>query len=373
MLAILHRVTQGLTAASNLDAPSLATWEYAGLMVTYWCNARCAFCYVYSGPDRGGAISTADALRLWRGLDDLAARNGKRMRLHLAGGEPTGDWVALVALIRAARDAGLSTLDMVETNAFWATDDDLTRARIELLHALGMQRLTISSDPYHQEFIPANRVQRCARIARRVLGGARVKVRRAAFAKSPTDLRRASREEKRAAFASAIRRHRDRMTGRAADRLAEFLPRVPADALIGERCETEILQSRHVHIDPYGNVFPGVCSGIILGNALETSVSSVWDDVAANWTHNPVLRAVVRGGSHALLREARGLGYQELPDGYAGKCHLCQHVRQFLVESGGWERWLGPRECYANPRDHAETRRWRGTSLPVLRAEAPAS
>ena len=76
--------------AAATDA-QLAVWEFAGLLLTYWCNARCAFCYVYSGPDRGAWMSVPDALKIWRSLDRLAAKHDKTMRIHLAGGEPFGD------------------------------------------------------------------------------------------------------------------------------------------------------------------------------------------------------------------------------------------------------------------------------------------
>ncbi|HMQ14558.1 MAG TPA: radical SAM protein [Phycisphaerae bacterium] len=357
---------------------SPAAWEYAGLMVTYWCNARCAFCYVYSGPDRGGSLEIADAVALWRGLDERAASAGKTMRIHLAGGEPFGDWPRLVGIIRAARDAGLTRLEKVETNAFWATDDDLTRARLELLDALGMEKLVVSSDVYHQEYVPFENVRRCVETARRVLGRGRVRVRWWDFYNDPTSLRGASESEKAAAYQAALRRHGERLTGRAAQRLAALLPRRPAAHFAGESCAAEVLQGRHVHIDPYGNVFPGTCSGIILGNALRPAgtggppteasaarpgVAAVWDALARDWPQHPVVSAVVAGGSHELMRRASALGYRELPGGYADKCHLCAHVRQFLVQRGHWPQHLGPPECYAMPSDQAAPA---SVPLPVL-------
>src|SRR4030042_677813 len=103
------------TAIPETDtARELAVWEFAGLMLTYWCSARCAFCYVHAGPERGGMMSLQTAVELWRGLDELAAAHGKTMRIHLTGGEPFRDWVHLVSIIRAARDAGLTPLDKVE-------------------------------------------------------------------------------------------------------------------------------------------------------------------------------------------------------------------------------------------------------------------
>jgi len=346
--------------------PEQAVWEYAGLMVTYWCNARCAFCYVYSAPNRGGTMSVESALRLWGGLDRLAARAGRRMRIHLSGGEPMGDWPALAAIIRAARDAGLTPLEKVETNAFWAEDDDVTRARIELLDALGMEKLVISADVYHQEFVPIERVQRCVRIARQVLGAARVRVRWWDFVRWPLELRRRPRAERQRAYAAALVRHKERLTGRASERLSHHFPRHPAGHFAGQRCVEEVLRSRHVHIDPYGNVFPGVCSGIILGNALQSSVEQVWDRLARGWREHPVVDAVVQGGSHELMRRVLQFGYRPRPEGYANKCDLCTHVRQFLVDHGLWRSYVGPDECYADESDRRKAIRDRASLHTLL-------
>ncbi|MEP0848482.1 MAG: radical SAM protein [Phycisphaerae bacterium] len=361
------------SGAAGLSAPDqLAVWEYAGLLVTYWCNARCAFCYVYSSPDRGGELRPADALRVWRGLDELAASHGLRMRIHLAGGEPLGDWPRLLSIVRQARDARLTPLEKVETNAFWAVRDGLTRARLEQLDALGMEKLVVSADVYHQEFVPFERVERCVRIAREVLGRGRVKVRWWDFFRQPTVVRRSDGAARREAYAQALARHADRLTGRAADMLPDFFERHAPEHFADQRCVREVLHSRHVHVDPYGNVFPGVCSGIILGNALATDVPALWRELAERWNDHPVVAAVVHGGSFELYERARALGYLPLPDGYTNKCHLCQHVRQYLFERGGWERFVGPAECYANARDKREAAEWT-KRVRLTRPPAPAS
>lgn len=328
----------------------LAAWEFAGLLLTYWCNAKCAFCYVYSGPDHAGWMSTADALRIWRGLDQSAARHGKTMRIHLAGGEPFGDWPRLLSVVRAARDAGLTPVEKIETNAFWATSDGLVRARLEQLDALGVQMLVVSTDVYHQGFVPFERVRRCVEIARQVLGPPRVRVRWWDFYKQPIETRTLDQDTRRRAYADALARHKDRLTGRAADRLAELLPRHPAEDFRGQNCVKEVLQSKHVHIDRYGNVFPGVCNGIILGNVLEQSPHELWEHLSANWREHRIVAAVVAGGSHELMQCASQHGYQELAGGYANKCHLCHHVRQFLHHRGVWPESIGPAECYASER-----------------------
>ncbi len=317
-------------------------------MLTYRCNARCAFCYTYSGPDRGGWMSAEQAVRLWRELDDHATEQGIVMQIHLAGGEPFLDWVQLVSVLRAARDAGLTRPAHVETNAAWATHDGLTRARLELLDALGVQRLIVSADVFHQEYVPFERVERCVKHARQVFGKGRLIVRWWDFFNDPIDTRHMSTEEKEAAFRAALAQHPDRMNGRAADEVAHLLPLHAPEAFAGAKCDDEVLRSRHVHIDPDGQVFPGTCAGIILGTANERSVGQVWNDLSANWPDHPVVSVVVAGGSYELARRAEEFGFRPQPDGYASKCHLCQHVRQFLFDHGHWPDHVGPAACYAS-------------------------
>ncbi len=329
-------------------ADELAVWEFAGLLLTYGCNARCAQCYVYSGPRVGGRMPRDLAIRLWGDLDRLAAAHGMVMRIHLAGGEPFADWPHLLSIVRGARDAGLTPLEKIETNAFWASREGLVRSRLEQLDALGMQTLVVSSDIFHQQFVPFDRVRRCVEIARRVLGRGRVRVRWWDYYNNPVDPRRLDERARRLAFAESLRRHPERMTGRAADELADLMPLRPAKAFRHEHCVAQVLRGRHVHVDPSGHVFPGVCSGIILGNVGRRRLDDLWRDLAQRWREHPVVATVVAGGSYALMKLAQAHGYRERPQGYASKCHLCHHVRAFLFRRRLLPDFVGPAECYGD-------------------------
>jgi hypothetical protein len=146
---------------------------------------------------------------------------------------------------------------------------------------------------------------------------------------------------------AALARHRERLTGRAARQVASLLDPSAAGTFASDACEQPILGARHIHIDPYGNVFPGTCAGVILGDAKTRSLRDIWADVAERYYTNPVLTALIDGGPHVLLQYAKMLGFEPRPTGYAGKCHLCTHVRDFLFESKVFEKRLGPLECYA--------------------------
>jgi hypothetical protein len=210
---------------------------------------------------------------------------------------------------------------------------------------------------YHQEFVPIERVRRCVEVGRKVLGRGRVRVRWWEFLHEPMDLRGLSAVERQRTYRVALQRHKDRLTGRAAERLAMLLPRYPAEHFKDGQCAEEVLRGRHVHVDPYGNVFPGVCNGIILGNVLGQGVEAVWQELSERWRENPVVEAIVTGGAYELMERAKTFGYRELPDGYASKCHLCTHVRQFLVDEGRWPEFVGPAECYASEADRREAAR----------------
>ncbi len=295
-------------------------------------------------------MTVEHAVTLWRGLDRLAGGHGKTMRIHLAGGEPFGDWPRLLGMVRAARDAGLTPLEKVETNAFWATSDGVARARLEQLAALGMERLVVSADVFHQQFVPFERVRRCVEMARQVLGQGRVIVRWWDFFQEPVDTQALSAAEREQVFAAALQQHPDRLNGRAADELSRYAALQPAEAFADERCVEEVLQSRHIHIDPIGNVFPGMCAGIILGNvgpdAGPDEVERLWLRLGERWREHRVVDAVTGGGSYALMRRAVAVGYRPRVAGYASKCHLCMDVRRFLCARGGWEDEVGPRTFY---------------------------
>jgi hypothetical protein len=341
----------------------------AGLLLTYWCNARCEHCYELSGPERREWMSVEAAQRHWAALKRLGA---EAAGLHVGGGEPFGDFERLAAVVRAAREAGLEGVGYVETNGFWATSDEVVRERLTELREAGLRQISISCDVFHQAYVDPAGPQRLWRVAREVLGEAGVRARRWRFLQSPRDLRTATAEEREAAYRAALAAHSERMTGRAAGRLARLVSRFTADKFRDERCfensgvnrrnkehtlpgiqppgqsvgpsvRTPMTETDHVHVDPAGWVFPGTCAGILLGRADEgTALDEVLSRPAGNVRHILAAR-----GPWGLREElALPLGYTDESEGYTDKCHLCTSVRTFLFRTGKFTAELGPREVY---------------------------
>ncbi len=116
-----------------------------------------------------------------------------------------------------------------------------------------------------------------------------------------------------------------------------------------------------MHVDGEGLLCAGTCAGVVLGRATDAaSVGEIWHRLAASFAdrdqHAPggdgpagdfeVVSLLSAGGPAGLLTAAERLGYQARPAGYAGKCHLCWHVRRWLFENGCFAGGLGPAVVY---------------------------
>ena len=333
-------------------------WSFAGLVLTGWCNASCASCYLCCSPERAEQMSSESALSLWGQLIDASPHG---CRVHLTGGEPLGDWPKLIDLCRRAQAEGLGPLQKIETNAFWATDAAVVRERLRALDAAGMQKLTISTDPYHQQHVPIERCRLASRVGEEVLGRQRVQVRLRDWLEEGTDTGSLDEGERLELFARWAASGRDRLSGRAAALLAPLLPCRPAGAYADSPCREALLRSRHVHVDPDGRILPGTGAGRVLGTSATSprprgagttygapvagAGGQVWRRWAADHGRRAVVGVLAADGPAGLLAEAREGGFVPRA-GYAGKCQLCWELRRWFVAGGQHADELAPAWMY---------------------------
>lgn len=321
-------------------------WRNAGLLLTYKCNASCEFCYYNCSPQQGGLMEVETAIASWQGLRELAGEDAK---IHITGGEPFLYWEQLEEILREEKREKLRPCDLIETNGFWATDEAIVKERLGVLDELGMKRLKVSVDPFHQEYVDVEPARRLAHIAKELLGAQRVLVRWEKYLENPIEMKGLSKQEKQQRYREAVKDYPCRFTGRAAGKLAELVATDTVEQIAKQNCRTAFLGAKGVHIDPYGNVFSGTCSGIILGNVTEDSLGDIWE----KWQpgDDEIINTLFFSGPAGLLGEAVKCGYRPKTV-YAGKCHLCTDVRRFLLERGQFSSTIGPAECYG----HAEGR-----------------
>ncbi|MGD0552968.1 MAG: radical SAM protein [Sedimentisphaerales bacterium] len=322
------------------DEPKFKIWRNAGLLLTYKCNAKCEFCYYNCSPQQGGLMPVDMAINVWRSLRELA---GDSAKVHITGGEPFLYWEHLVEILREAKKNNLGPVDMIETNGFWAVDENIIKERMRVLDEFGMSRLKISCDPFHQEYVDIELVKRLASVAKELLEHASVLVRWEKYLDKPVEMKNITTDERNKFYVEALKDYPCRFTGRAADGIAELVASQTVEQIAARNCSNAFLDSKGVHIDPYGNIFSGTCSGIIVGNITKRPLAEIWK----NWqpSNDKIIETLFNSGPAGLLDEAIKAGYTQSKL-YAGKCHLCTSIRRFFFDKGLYKTVLGPAECY---------------------------
>ncbi len=320
--------------------PKMKLWRSAGLMLTYKCNCACEFCYYHCGPDKGGLMAVETAIAAWTSLKTLA---GDAANIHLTGGEPFLYWDRLIEILERASHERLGKVDLIETNGFWATDDKVIHKCLSQLDRLGMHRLKISVDPFHLKYVDISLVRRLARVAIEMLGPERVQVRWRKYLEEAQDIPTLPSEQLEQQYINSLNDYPCRFTGRAAGRLAALRASQTTEEIATKNCRTDFLGAKGVHIDPFGNVFSSTCSGIIIGNITQKPLDKIWRNFNPN--SDSLIGRLFHSGPAGLLEQAKTLGYKQ-SEKYAGKCHLCTSVRQYLFEKGVEQEVLGPEECY---------------------------
>ncbi len=322
------------------DQPKFKLWSSAGLLLTYKCSASCEFCYYNCTPQKNGLMSVDTAVSAWQSLKTLA---GNRAKIHLTGGEPFLYFETLEQILIAAKKQSLGPVDMIETNASWATNEKIAREKISRLNELGINKLKISCDPFHQEYVDIKFVRILTQAATEILGQSRVLIRWEKYLQNPVEMKNIPPEKLQENYLNCLKDYPCRFTGRAAGQLASMVASKPIETLASKNCSADFLGAKSVHIDPYGNVFSGTCSGICLGNITQTPLEKIWQDFRPS--NNEVINTLFTAGPYGLLTKAVDAGYFPLP-AYADKCHLCTHLRQFFFPKNLFTQTLGPQDCY---------------------------
>lgn len=286
-------------------------------------------------------MSVDTAINAWQSLKVLAGDNAK---IHITGGEPFLYWEHMLEILEEAQNQKLGKLDLIETNGFWATGEKVIRQRLKRLEELGMNRFKVSTDPFHQEYVDMEPVCRLAEIATEILGPKRVLIRWQKYLDGPIEMKDLSTAEREQQYITAMNDYPCRFTGRAAGRLAELTASKLAEKLVSVNCKSAFLSAKGVHIDPFGNVFSGTCSGIILGNVNRTKLEDIWKQFHPE--QSEFINTLFNSGPYGLLEQAERLGYKTAKV-YADKCHLCTSIRQFFFENHLEKSIIGPVECYS--------------------------
>jgi MoaA/NifB/PqqE/SkfB family radical SAM enzyme len=323
------------------EMPKFKLWNSMGILLTYKCTAACSFCYYRCSPAKDGLIKIDTAISAWQSLIKLA---GPSAKIHITGGEPFIYWPHLATILDRGLELGLGTVDVVETNASWANDKADIIEKIKFLDSRNVNKLKISYDPFHAEFVEYSKVKLLADTAAEIMGKDRVLVRWQEYMGTDLSVMNMDEDEKMELFIASIKKFPCRFNGQAATgRLAEYFATKEVEEISKSNCGNSFLSSKGIHVDPYGNVFSGTCSGLILGNIEKEPLEEIWRKFEPS--KMDVINVLFKDGPSGLLENAAKLGYQKRRL-YSGKCHMCTDLRQFFFDKGLFGPIIGPKACY---------------------------
>lgn len=313
-----------------------------GLFLSYKCNAACRHCLYGCSPSwKADWISEPDLRLILKQLSRTIEPApfgpqsvGLSHGLHFTGGEPFLNFPLLCKAVELARELCIPSL-FVETNCFWALNDQQTRSKLQILKSLGLNGIMISVNPFYLEYVPFERTRRCVEISLEIFES-NTMIYQLEFWQHFSDAGikgRLSLDQYLQLEGSLnfLMRTEFFMMGRAVYRMGnvfnQFYETHPASYFFYQPCDPPFLRHWHNHVDNYGNYLAGFCGGISLGDARYLDLLI---DRGIELQNYPILRFIVENDFYGFYEYACQLGYQAPDWGYFSKCHLCLDLRRFL-------------------------------------------
>jgi MoaA/NifB/PqqE/SkfB family radical SAM enzyme len=252
------------------------------------CPLRCDFCCHPVEQYGAWPMRHEDAVRWIREANAIPGIG----LVVFTGGEPFAAYRRLLRVLEDTADTHLPV--RIVTAAHWATSDERARTLLAPLAALGVRELSVSTDPSHQAFVPAEQAECAARIGLEL--GLRVEL-AGVFWDGTTRVEDVVRVPEGCGTA----RHAALPIGRAAGRQVSAAQYGLDDRRFGG-CQPA--DEHDITIYPDGETYP-CCSGgyniqarLSAGNARTTPLAELVDRIH----QDRYLRVIMRGG-FGLVRD----------------------------------------------------------------------
>jgi len=298
--------------------------RHGGIMANYYCTAACRHCLYACSPSRtGGYISRETAREVCKLLI-----SGGSASVHIGGGEPFYDFDGLLGLVETIAEFGIS-LEYIETNAYWATDEAKIEQYLRELIHVGADTLCISLDPFHAEYVPAQRPLLLAQVCSRMGMGYFLWQQKflSTLSQLDTSVIHTRKQLEQTLSPSYIidtaASYGMRFGGRALNIELEYLPRKPLSEILSSSPCRRLLLGDHFHVDLNADYIPPGCTGIKipLSDAVNGFPTGKY----------PVIDALLHSGIAGLYSYATPLGFTPNPEGYTSRCAMCISMRHWLA------------------------------------------
>ncbi|MFC1823995.1 radical SAM protein [Thermodesulfobacteriota bacterium] len=305
--------------------------ESIGLITNYRCTFRCKHCLYCSSPELKEEVEEASLLEIIDQIDRVLGN----VLLHIGGGEPLIHFDLAKKIISNLAKKRI-IVEYLETNGSYLLKNSLSR--LQALKDAGLECILVSISPFHNEFIPAERIKKLVEDVISIFG------REGLFPWHPgylPFLEKVSQHE-----AVRLEDYFDHFSsseiiyqltsimyihpgGRGAPTLAKYLPCSHPEELLDKKCLENLSSPVHAHIDFQGNYLAGFCSGLRIGTEAGRDLSKLYKE-GVRLSHYPLLEVLAKDGVRGLYEKARNSGFGARQEGYVSSCHLCLDLRRHL-------------------------------------------
>lgn len=303
------------------------TPSYSGIITNYVCTAECRHCMFGSSPSCPKEyISAEEAENIASLLEEADTPS-----VHIGGGEPFMNFSALLSLIDALNRHNIG-VDYIETNAFWAKNEDLVKERLWELTKRGVTTVMVSVDPFHIEYVPLARVLTLMKLLNEEGFDYFVWQERYLRKLIKLDHNRTYTKPElekilgKNYIADTAGEYGLGMNGRAlAISYDIYPPKTVAELLESLPCRN-LLSAQHCHFDLYGNALPSGCPGLC-AESRDYLCGNIHPD------KYPVMSRLLEGGIRSLYEYVVKQGFTPKSTAYPTKCVLCYEMRSYLARN----------------------------------------
>jgi MoaA/NifB/PqqE/SkfB family radical SAM enzyme len=270
--------------------------------------------------------------------------------VSFTGGEPFLFPDLLIELIEVASGFGLHTECV--TNCFWARSLGNALKILSRFREAGLTTINISTDDFHQEHLPFDRVRNCFNAAKDL--GIKIII-MSAVNKSSTitaDHLGELLEDDNVHILQKGTSRSESTTALAVE--SGFLPigsgtKIPETERVIENrplkgaCDVVL---RDISIDPSGNVLPccsaaGMAETAVIGHAKRSKLNGIIREAG----RHPFFKVLSAEGPKGLCKYLR---LNDTSKAYVNKCHLCYELLTGQ-DSGNWKTWnLSTNDCWCS-------------------------
>lgn len=315
-----------------------------GLITNYYCSSKCGHCLYNCSPGREKAyMDFKMAIGNLKAIRELGC-----FSVHIGGGEPMLDFKSLFKVLDAASKESID-IEYIETNSSWFKNQDSACDMLYSLKAAGVSTMLVSISPFHNEYIPFDKVKGVIAACEKTGMGVFPWI--PSFIPDVDSFDSAlthSLDEYREFFGESYieklpYKYSLTMRARPLKTFERFYPKKSLEDILSRNKNGcgELDDVSHFHIDLYGGYIPGLCTGLSIKT--EDLGRELSDD------EYPFLCLLFKKGVNGLYeRASKEFGFVSEKK-YISKCDLCFDIRKYLVlEKRVDSKDLKPVEFYAS-------------------------